>query len=353
MGAFTDIFNEIFKPVILVVDFFVKFFRALPKLIKTLIKTLIYFVTNFIPLTFKALKNVALAVQTVFHYLTNPLELFDVIVRILVFIAVMIFSILYHLPIQHKYKLGDMIMYMMMTPIITMVFLWRLSVWFTYKLILEYCVFRPIDNITKGSLSAFYYRNFIAIENPPDAWYTVPNFQFQNKNKRFLFAFNACPPKYNPNGVFCTRKEYYENDFCDMAKIYNLSEGEDVTRKNLKLNQNNQSYMSLSSDEKENIVLDYREKIALNKKACDSAMEPKRTLIHGICVEGDESRSPQIDQLCKEVFCKDKLGNICHKYTDLNVNVEGFQKKSSNFEMIFKILAILMIILIIVKKTRE
>ena len=95
MGAFTDIFNEIFKPVILVVDFFVKFFRGLPKLIKTLIKTLIYFVTNFIPLTFKALKNVALAVQTVFHYLTNPLELFDVIVRILIFIAVMIFSILY------------------------------------------------------------------------------------------------------------------------------------------------------------------------------------------------------------------------------------------------------------------
>ena len=350
MGAFEDIFNEIFKPVILVVDFFVKFFRALPNLVKTMIKTLVYFVVNFIPLMFKLLKNVALGLQTAMHYLSNPLQLFDVLVRIVVFVAIMVVSILYHLPVQRNYKLGDMIVYIMMLPVTTGIFLWRLSVWFTFELVLEYGMLRPLDKVTKGSLSTFYYRNLLAIENPPDAWYTVPNHQFQNKNTRHLFAFKACPANYVPNGVFCTRKEPYESDFCDMSKIYGLTEGEDVSTKNSRLNQNSRSYMSLSSDDKELTVADYRERIALHKRACDVSLSSKQPLIHGICLDHDDMRSTNVDMLCKNVFCQDKFSNVCHKYTDVRRDSEGFQAKSSNVELIFKMLAILMIVLIVARK---
>ena len=157
MSAFKEMFNMIFKPVLLIVNFFVKFFKNLPKVIMLIVKTLIYFVTNFIPLMFKMIKNLGIAIQTLFYYISNPIKLFDVFVRIAVFIPIMICSIFYHIPIQQGYKLGDMCFYVAMVPFVTVLFIWRLTTWFWLKLVFEYLILRPFDRISKGSLSCLLY----------------------------------------------------------------------------------------------------------------------------------------------------------------------------------------------------
>ena len=353
MGAFKEMFNMIFKPVKLIVNFFIKFFRSLPKIIKLLVKTLIYFVKNFIPLTFKMIKGLGVAVQTLFYYISNPLKLFDVFVRILIFVQIMVLSIFYHIPLQQGYKLGDMSMYIAMMPIVTIAFIWRFGIWFWFQLLVEYYVLRPFDRMSKGSLSAFYYRNFIGIENPPDSWYTVPNYHLKNMNTRYLFAFNACPAGYNPNGIFCTKKKYYENDYCDQSKIYNLSEGNDINLRNRKLNQLTNSFMKLSSDEKEDVIAEYVDDMRRNSKACDKSMKPKANLIKSICVQKDDLRSTAIDGLCKNVLCKESFDPVCHRYVDVkNQNVEH-SKMSATFEIAIKVILILFVILLIGNKLKK
>lgn len=353
MGAFTEMFNMIFKPVLLIVNFFVKFFKNLPKVIQLIVKTLIYFVTDFIPLMFKMLKNAGIAIQTMFYYISNPLKLFDVFVRIAVFIPIMICSILYHIPLQRGYKFGDMCFYVAMVPFVTAIFIWRLTTWFLYKLVFEYLILRPFDKMTNGSLSAFYYRTFIGIENPPDSWHTVPNYQFKNRNTRYLFAFNACPAGYKPNGVFCTRKKYYENDYCDQSKIYNMSEGDDVNMINRKLNQSSNSFMKLSTDDKEEIVSEYVDDIKTNLKACNKSMAQKASLIKSICMQKNHLTSTAIDGLCKNVLCKESYDPVCHKYVELKDESVEHSKISSNMEIAIKIIILLFVILLIGNKLQK
>lgn len=265
----------------------------------------------------------------------------------------MICSILYHIPIQYGYKFGDMIFYIALVPIVTTIFIWRLTVWFWYKLVLEYLILRPFDRMSKGSLTAFYYRTFIGIENPPDSWHTVPNYQFKNRNTRYLFAYNACPANYKPNGIFCTKKKYYENDFCDHSKIYNLSEGNDINIKNRKLNQLSNSFMKLSSDEKEDVVSEYVDDIRTNSKACNKTMNPKENLIKSICIQKDDLRPTAIDGLCKNVLCKEKYDPVCHRYVELKNESVEHSKISSNYEVAIKIIIILFIILLIGNKFKK
>lgn len=350
MGAFDDLFKTIFKPILLIVDFFVNFFKTLPGLIKTIINTLIYFVTNFIPLVFKAIKSLGIAIQTMFYYLLNPLKLFDVLVRIAVFIPIMICSILYHIPLQPGYKLGDMLFYMTIMPVMQFVFFWVLLFWGCYMVLVEYLILRPMDLISKGSLSTFYYRNFIGIENPPDSWYKVPNHHLENKNTRYLFAYNSCPGNYKPNGVFCTKKKYYESDFCDESKIYKISEGEAVDMRNRQLNQSSNSFVRLSSDEKEEVIAEYVDDIRINKKACKNTLASKADLIRSICMEKDDLRSPQIDNLCKNVLCKESLDPLCHRYIELSNESSEHWSTSSHLEIAIKIIVIMFVILLIVKK---
>ena len=353
MSAFKEMFNMIFKPVLMIVNFFVKFFKNLPKVIKLIVNTLIYFVTNFIPMMFKMIKSMGIAIQTLFYYVSNPMKLFDVFVRIAVFIPIMICSILYHIPIQQGYRLGDMCFYVAMGPFVTALFIWRLTVWFWYKLVFEYLILRPFDRMSKGSLSVFYYRTFIGIENPPDSWYTVPNYQFRNKNTRYLFAFNACPASYKPNGVFCTKKKYYENDYCDQSKIYNMSEGNDVNLRNRKLNQLSNAFMKLSTDEKEEVVNEYVDDIRTNSKACNKSMKPKANLIKSICIQKDDLRSTAIDGLCKNVLCKETFDPVCHRYIELKNESVAHSKISSTVEIAIKIIVILFVALLIGNKFKK
>ena len=220
--GFKEIFDEIFKPVTIIVNFFVNFFKKLPKLIQTLVKTLIYFIQNLIPLIFSMIKNAGVFVQTLFHYLQNPIELFEFIVQCFIFIPLMTISIFYHIPIDDaNYRVGDYLVYGCLFVIYTFAMFHLVVGWLIYKLFLEYIVLRNLDKAVNGAISSFYYRYFLACENEPEAWYMNANYHRNNINQKYLFlAYNTCPKGFSPNGVFCNKNKYYENDFCLEPTIY-------------------------------------------------------------------------------------------------------------------------------------
>lgn len=351
MGGFDDLFKDLLKPVTTVLNFFVKFFKSLPKLITNLVNALVYFVVNFIPLVFKGLKNLGVAIQTAFHYVTNPLELVEVFVRLLIFIPIMIVSILYHMPINKHMRIGDFIVYFSIKWLVHACFMFATALWCSYSLVFEYLAMRNVDKLTKGMLSTFYYRNILALENPPDAWYSVPNHQFDNKNARYFLAYKPCPSGLKPNGVFCTKKEYYENDYCDESKIYKLSLGDDVKLGNNNLNQTSQSFLKLSSHEKEEVIDDYVTSMRTNTEACKKKLSTKYDLIRSTCLENNDATSRKMESLCKKVFCKDNLDSMCHKYINVKNESSNDSKVSGYFEIIVQIIIILVTVLLIVTRT--
>lgn len=344
---FKEVFEEIFKPVIIIVEFFVIFFKAIPKLLSLIIKTLQYFIFEFVPLLFQVITDIPVFLQTLLHYLTHPEKLFDLFVQFIIFIVVILISIVYHIPLQNKFSLGDYILYGLLLIPYNAYFIFRLGIWFVLKLIVEYGLFQSIDRITNGALQSFYYRNFLACENAPDIWYRNPSYHFQNKNEKILFAFLSCPQGYKPNGIFCSKNKSYERDYCDEAILYNNFVGNTALKqRNNNLNQSRSSFLKKNSSEKQDEVDDYIQDIRIHSKSCKNAFEYKDSLLRAICNSNELSKSNL--QQCKQIFCTENKSNFCHKFDDIKKRSLSFEKNSKNISIsiVYSILIIISIVFI-------
>ena len=314
--GFVEIFEEIFKPVIIIVNFFVTFFKKLPGFIRTLINTLVYFATNFIPLMISCFKNFGVFIQTLFYYLQNPLELFNFIVQCLIFIPLMYVSILYNIPIQENFKVGEFFIYKFIFIFMTtFVIPFIISCWVTYKYFFEYIVLRYLDKATNGAISSFYYRYLLACENEPDAWYMNPNFHKENMNKRFfILAYKQCPKGFSPFGVFCNKNKYYESDFCLEPNIYKAYFGHPYESRGLSsLNQLKREYVRKDSDDKRDVVDQYKDDIVNMKKECSSAFKNKQSIVKAICLDKfSNEKNLAVESFCNQNYCVDGLEPFCH-----------------------------------------
>ena len=347
--GFKEIFEEIFKPVIIVVNFFVEFFKKLPKLIKTLVNTLVYFVTNFIPLMISLFKNLGVFVQTLFHYLQNPTELFQFLVQCFIFIPVVTISIFYHIPIANEYKLGDYLIYKSIFTVFTALVLpFIISLWATYKLFFEYIILRSLDKATNGSISSFYYRYLLACENEPDSWYMNPNYHKNNINQKYvIFAYKQCPKGFSPFGVFCNKNKYYENDFCMEPNIYKAYYGHPFNSKGLlPLNQLKAEYVRKDSNDKKDIVDEYKGDIMEHQKECSAAFEKKQSLIKAICTDTfSNEKNLAVESLCKQSYCVNGIEPFCHFHkAKLPAEMSAMNSNAHIVLYIFIVLAMLVLL---------
>lgn len=349
---FKEIFKLVFGPLLAFVNFFVKFFKSLPGLITTLIKTFVYFVTNFIPLLIKGIKNIGVILQSIFYYLQNPTKIFSLFFKILVFIPLMMISILYHIPLGKKFKFGDLFMYVFVGVFYSLGFLITTIIyWIWYKLWVEYIILYNLDYYAlKGGISTFVYRYLLACENPPDSWYETANYHHLNKNtKMLLLAYNKCPSGFIPNGIFCEKLPNYLPYYCEEAHIYKQYINEDkfynpglYFPKNF--NQLTQGYLKKSSFDKEIEIENYINDVKRHNELCKRVHKSKDTLIKSICKDIDNvDKSNDLRTLCKRKFCVNEQQAFCHLYKDVTVKNGDIQESNPYLQLLSIIIFIFML----------
>lgn len=355
--VFKPVFDMLFAPVIILVNFFGKFFSTIPSLFLTLINTFVYFVTNFIPLLIKGIKNIGVILQTIFYYLQNPTKIFFLLIQLLIFIPLMMISILYHIPLENKYKLGDFFMYLICGSIFSAIFgIFTILYFIIYKLVIEYAILGNLDKITKGLISTFYYRYFLACENPPDSWYETANYQHLNKNTKLLaFAYNKCPNGFIPNGIFCEKKPDYNPDYCEEAHIYKHHTNEEQGFNSGLLfpkdfNQNSQRYLKKKSIDKMIEIDDYTNNVKEHIDTCKKVHKNKDTLIKAICKDiTNVEKSNELKTLCKRRYCVNEQQPFCHIYNKHKVTNKISEERNPFSQLLFLVIFILMITIVSLK----
>lgn len=355
--VFKPIFEIVFKPVLLIVNFFGKFFETIPKLFSTLINTFIYFITNFIPLVIKGIQNIGIILQSIFYYLQNPTKIFDLFIQLLIFIPLMMISILYHIPLADKYKLGDFFMYWFCGIIFSVVFLIIIIIYYViYKIIIEYFILGSLDKITKGAISTFYYRYFLACENPPDSWYETANYQHLNKNIKLLaFAYDKCPAGFIPNGIFCEKKSKYIPDYCEEAHIYKHHINEEKVFDSgllfpTNFNQYSQSYLKKKSIDKMIDIENYTNDVKEHIDTCKKVHKNKDTLIKSICKDiSNVESSEDLKTLCKRRYCVNEQQPFCHIYNKHEVRNKDQVERNPYSQLLILVIFILMMTIVSLK----
>lgn len=336
--------EKLISPILIFIKLIKKVFKTIPKIFKAAIKTLIYFVTNFVPTLLDIFKSLGIFVQSIFYYLKNPLKLFDLFVQIVLFVPLMLVSIFYHIPLKKNYKLGECWLYFITFKFYSLYFLVLVVSYFLiFKLVFEYLILHNIDKKIDGFLSSFYYRYILAIENSPENWFNSPSYHLNNRNTRYLFAFNQCPKGYQPNGVFCEKLEKYIPDYCEVAHIYDQYTNEEESKKNKglyyakNLNQNETEFIKKNSEEKKRIIDDYKFNVKQHNDKCASMHQNKETLIKSICKSSDD---PLISGLCKKQYCSNTNEPFCFNHSKI---IENDQKNNSNTMIILYIFIIILL----------
>lgn len=351
---FLVIFTVVFEPVKKIINSLIKVFKNSPKLFSTLIETFKYFIIDFIPLCIQGIKNIGVILQSIFYYLQNPTKIFDLIIQLIIFIPLMMISILYHIPLENKYKLGDFFMYLFVGVIFSVVFLIITILYYViYKIIIEYIILGSLDKITKGAISTFYYRYFLACENPPDSWYQTANYQHLNKNTKLLaFAYNKCPAGFIPNGIFCEKKSNYIPDYCEEAHIYKHHINEE---KNLisgllfpkDFNQNSQNYLKKKSIDKLIDIENYKNDVKEHIETCNKVHKNKDTLIKSICKDiSNIESSEDLKTLCKRRYCVNEQQPFCHIYNEHKVKNKDTVERNPYSQLLILVIFILMMTIV-------
>ena len=355
--VFKPVFDMLFAPVIVVVNFFSKLFNTIPELFLTLIKTFVYFVTNFIPLLIKGIQNIGVILQSIFYYLKNPYEIFTLFIQLVIFIPLMMISILYHIPIENKYKLGDFYMYWLFGSLFSLIYLIVTLVYFVvYKIVIEYLILYGLDKPLKGAISTFYYRYFLACENPPDSWYETANYHHLNKNTKILaFAYNKCPNGFIPNGIFCEKKPNYTPDYCEEAHIYKYHSNEEKRLNSgllfpKEFDQNSQSYLKKKTLDKIIDIENYTNNVKEHVDKCKTVHQNKDTLIKSICKDiSNVEKSNDLKTLCKRRYCVNEQQPFCHIYNEHKVKNKDIVEGNPYSQLLILVIFILMLTIVSLK----
>lgn len=335
------VLRSIFQPVFTLISVVGRLIRDIPKIFEALIRILLYFINNFVPLFVGGIKLAGIIIQNLFHYITHPLEFFQFLIQLGLFVVTMIVSIAYNIPISKNYKFGDFITYIINFIIVQIVFINALAYWLVVKFLFEYILLRNVDKLLAGFITSFYYRYFLSLENPPDAWYNTPNYHLGNKNMKLLFAFNSCPRGFIPNGIFCERNNNHIPNFCTSSNIY--KKYSDIKESNRgfqfpkTFNQSNSTFLKMSKNEKLKHLNKYTAAINEYHSSCETLNRNKSTLTKTIC----RSNNEDIKNLCKYSYCKHSNDPFCHYHKDTKNNYN--QESDNRLIVVFYILLILAI----------
>ena len=271
------------------------------------------------------------------YYITRPFKLLILLIKLFITFVTCLFGFAYHsFEIGDNVKAIELILYLTIINMIYQFFmLIHLTFWAVWRLFIEYLILNNIDKATGGAISTFMYKYFEACENPPDAWYMTPGWHKGNKNKKYIFAYNACEAGYTANnvsGLFCQKNSPYELELCPHANLYRLIDGKETKGKlhNPVFNSNTQEFLKKNSIGKERMIDEYIDDIKTNNKVCSQTMKSKDTILKTYCSKSTNDKS-QASQLCYDIYCRnDKREPFCHKLEYMSKNdtvqvAQGFE----------------------------
>ena len=186
-------------------------------------------------------------------------------------------------------------------------------------------------------LKAIEWSDVVHIHEPfiPLIFWKLP------KNKKYIFAYNACEAGYTANnvsGLFCQKNSPYELEVCPQANLYRIMDGKETKGKlyNPTFNSDTREFLKKNTLGKARMIDDYVEEIKTNNKVCSQTMKSKDTILKTYCSKSTNDKSVA-SQLCYDIYCRnDKREPFCHKleYVGKNDTV----KISQSFESLIILL---------------
>lgn len=304
-GKLIGFLDKIFEIIFGLIEFFLNFIMIIADLLE--------FIVKFFMIIIEIFTNIG-------YYITRPFKLLILLIKLFITFVTCLLGIAYHsFEIGDNLKNVEWILYG--TIILSMylfVMLIHIIFWAVWRVFIEYLILNSIDKATGGVISTFMYKYFEACENPPDAWYMTPGWHKGNKNKKYIFAYNACAAGYTANnvsGLFCQKNSPYELELCPQANLYRLMNDKETKGKlhNPDFNPNTQEFLRKNSLGKTRMIDEYIDDIKTNNKVCSQTMKSKDTILKTYCSKSTNDKSVA-SQLCYDIYCRnDKREPFCHK----------------------------------------
>lgn len=308
----------------------------------------------------KFIEVVLLLIANLAYYATRPFEFIQVLVKLGLTFLTLLFAFAYHkFSLPNNLKIMELGLYVAIFVFIyTPLMLFGATMFLIYKLFFEYTILYNLDKSSGGYISSFIYRYFTACENPPDAWYIIPSNHSGNSFTKNIFAYNTCPQGFTSSGnifsMFCRKQDKYEISTCPQANLYRLMTGlktvGDLRNRDLTIDSD---YLKLNKNKKEIFIDNYKETISKNNTLCESFNMSKDLLLKSYCMKFD-SKSPSFDnekynQLCYDLYCKNKKEPFCHLLKDSKVDFS--MKQVDKFQNVLFIIMTIVVIILIGRKS--
>lgn len=311
-GKLIGFLDKIFEIIFGLIEFFLNFIMIIADLLE--------FIVKFFMIIIEIFTNIG-------YYITRPFKLLILLIKLFITFVTCLLGIVYHsFEIGDNLKVVELIIYfVIILPIYQSIMLIHILFWAVWRVFIEYLILNNIDKATNGAISTFMYRYFEACENPPDAWYMTPGWHKGNKNKKYIFAYNACEAGYTANnvsGLFCQKNSPYELELCPQANLYRLMNDKETKGKlyNPDFNPNTQEFLKKNSLGKTRMIDEYIDDIKTNNKVCSKTMKSKDTILKTYCSKSTDNKSVE-SQLCYDIYCRnDKREPFCHKLEYMGKN---------------------------------
>lgn len=199
---------------------------------------------------------------------------------------------------------------------------------------------------------------FVRCENLPNIWHTRANFVEGNKFTRSFSCQRPCASRFTPNQFTCSRIYEQQPSFCPQAQVARIYQGIPTKAGPYHMENFKPSiyYHSKTKEEKQDEVRRFYEKRQDFLEKCGKMNEPYVDYVKNICANydtiklPDESLRPQLEIVCKQVFCDgNKKQDFCHKFKS-PVESKNISKGTviSADDVVSKILNLCIMIIIII-----
>ena len=307
---------------------FFKFVQFIEKIVKFILDILNFFldmigiIVDLLEFGVKFIEVLIEIALKMGYYATRPFEFITLLLNLGFTLATFAIAFIYHkFTFPNNMKIAEFFIYAALAVPITLAFVATIVVWVVWKLFVEYVVMYNIDKSSKGFISSFIYRYFVACENPPDDWYMLNGAHNGNMSAKNIFAYNPCPIGSNFRGnkfsIFCEKDDKYELTICPEANLYRAYIDLKPIGKlsNSKLI-NDREFMKMNALKKKAFIENYEQTIQQNINRCSEYNSRKINLLKSICTKQNSegiNANPLINKLCHDLYCSKTREAFCHK----------------------------------------
>lgn len=352
------------KAVLKAVGFYVliEWIEKIVKFILDILNFLLDFVGILFDLVEFGLKFIQIVIKIglkLGYYASRPFEFITLLLNLGFTLATFVFAFTYHkFSLRNDVKVVEFILYGVLTIPVTLVFVASLVIWTTWKLFVEYIILHNIDKASKGYISTFMYRYFIACENPPDNWYMLPGAHLGNASAKSVFAYNPCPKGSNFRGskysIFCEKDDRHDMPLCQEANLYRTHMKLDTIGmiENPKMIVD-RTFMKMNTVKKQKYIDDYEVAVRKNIHSCKEFNKGKADLLKSICMRYSEEditiqNKSTLNKLCYDLYCSRSREGFCHKLNHSASANQGDLPQRETLSLLVHLIVVILLVMLIV-----